>query len=132
MKRRGFISGLMAAPLAVKARIARFFVRKPAGTKSAVPTTELCGAPILGGFVHDCQSQSQLARTMLTHKQSLTARQREVIQMLAEGKSLRQAAGAAGFKLAPRTVDCHTVREPLLLCSLPLGHKGPHMLLNTR
>ena len=121
MKRRGFISGLLAAPLAVKARLARLFVLKR--------PVALCGAPILGSFVHDCQSQSQLARTMLTHNQSLTARQREVVQLLAEGRSLREAAG---LKLAPRTVDCRTVREPLLFCSRPLGHKGPHMLLNTR
>ena len=120
MKRRNFLSGLMAAPLAVKARVARFFGRKP--------PTELCGAPILGSFAHDCQSQ--LARTMLTHKQSLTARQREVVQLLAEGKSMKEVA--AVFGLAPRTVDCHRARKPLLFCSLPRGHKGPHMLLNPR
>ena len=37
MKRRNFLSGLLAGPLALKARLARFFGRKP---------VELCNAPI--------------------------------------------------------------------------------------
>jgi len=38
MKRRNFLSVLFAAPLALKARLARLFARKP---------VEPCGAPIL-------------------------------------------------------------------------------------
>ena len=37
MKRRNLLSGLLAAPLALKARLARFFERKP---------VELCNGPI--------------------------------------------------------------------------------------
>ena len=37
MKRRNFLSGLLAAPLALKARLARFFERKPVA---------LCNAPL--------------------------------------------------------------------------------------
>ena len=39
MKRRNFLSGLMAAPLALKARVLALFQRRP---------VELCGAPVLG------------------------------------------------------------------------------------
>jgi hypothetical protein len=65
MKRRNFLSGLMAAPLAVKARLARFFV----------PTrcVERCGAPILQGFVLNTY---QLGSHQPSRNQSLTARQR--------------------------------------------------------
>jgi len=110
MKRRGFISGLLAAPLALKARLAKFFVR--------TPCVERCGAPILGGPVQPARYWSP------------TARRREIVQLLAEGKSMKEVAGV--LKLAPRSVDCHTASNPLLFCSLPLGHKGPHVLLNPR
>ena len=48
---------------------------------------------------------------------SLTARQRQVVK------------GAAG-----RTKACHPAHcsMPTILCSLPRGHKGPHVLLFTR
>jgi len=39
MKRRNFLSGLMAAPVALKARLAQFFVRKP---------VESCGIAVFG------------------------------------------------------------------------------------
>ena len=41
MKRRNFLSGLLAAPLALKARLARFFGRKP---------VEPCSVPMWDGF----------------------------------------------------------------------------------
>ena len=122
MKRRNFLSGLFAAPLALKARVLAFLGRKP----------EPCGALILEAPE---QSQPQPARSRpsaasnqsLTPR-SLTARQREVVQLLAEGKSMKEVADALG--VAPRTVDCGTARKSLFFCSLPRGHKGPHMLVN--
>lgn len=83
MKRRNFLSSLLAAPLALKARLAQFFVRK----------REPCGAPIL-----PVQPKPHVAR------------QREILQMLAG--------------------DSRTAPKPLLFCSLPRGHKGPHTLAN--
>jgi DNA-binding NarL/FixJ family response regulator len=43
-----------------------------------------------------------------THTRSLTARQREVVQLLAEGKSMKEAASV--LKVAPRTVAFHKYR----------------------
>jgi len=43
-----------------------------------------------------------------THSKSLTPRQREVIQLLAEGKSMKQAADV--LRVAPRTVAFHKYR----------------------
>jgi hypothetical protein len=106
MKRRNFLSGLLAAPLALKARIAQFFVRKP---------VEPCGAPILGGPVQPASHQWH---------------QREIIQLLAQGFSMKDVARV--LNLAPHTWAFHPAREPLLFCSLAPSHKGPHMLLNTR
>ena len=42
---------------------------------------------------------------------------------------MREAAKAMGLKPVLRP-DCHRDRRPLLFCSLPRGHKGPHMLVN--
>jgi len=42
------------------------------------------------------------------HPKSLTARQREVVQLLAEGKSMKEAADV--LKVAPRTVAFHKYR----------------------
>jgi DNA-binding NarL/FixJ family response regulator len=42
------------------------------------------------------------------HTRSLTARQREVVQLLAEGKSMKEAASV--LKVAPRTVAFHKYR----------------------
>jgi len=97
MKRRNFLSGLLASPLALKARLLAFFDRKP---------FEHCSAPILPLW---------LARTR---------RQRQVVELLAEGKSMKEVAGV--------TVARRTVCNPLLHCSLPLGHEGPHIWLNPR
>lgn len=43
-----------------------------------------------------------------SHTKSLTARQREVVQLLAEGKSMKEAADV--LKVAPRTVAFHKYR----------------------
>ena len=43
-----------------------------------------------------------------SHTRSLTARQREVVQLLAEGKSMKEAASV--LKVAPRTVAFHKYR----------------------
>ena len=117
MQRRNFLSGLMAAPLALKARFARFFVCKPA---------EPCGAPIFEGLVPN--DSYELARN-----QSISPRQRQVVQLLTEGKSLKEVAdllGVAPRPVAPLTVAFHPVHCAPARCSLPRGHKGPHMLLN--
>lgn len=85
MKRRNFLSGLMAAPLALKALFLAFFAPR-------------CGA---------------LPWPMLT------PRERQMIQLLSEGKSMKEAvAPQKNFRPAH--------------CSLPRGHKGPHALLFTR
>ena len=97
MKRRNFLSGLLAAPLAVKAQLARFFV----------PTrcVERCGAELRGAPITFS-----------------TARQQQVFQLLAKGKS-REAFDI--LKAAPPTRPFTGPR-----CNRPLGHKGAHMLLN--
>src|SRR5215469_5715948 len=109
MKRRNFLSGLMTAALALKARFLAFFACKP---------VEQCDAPILGWSA----PRYILIQSLATRP--LTRRQRQVVELLAAGKSLKEAAGGR--------VDCHTARNPLLFCSLPLGHKGPHVWLNPR
>ncbi len=43
-----------------------------------------------------------------SHLKSLTARQREVVQLLAEGKSMKEAAGV--LRVTPRTVAFHKYR----------------------
>jgi len=100
MKRRNFLSGLFVAPVALKARLAQLFACKP---------VEPCGAPLLGVLVHYKSARNQ----------SLTSHQREFLQLMAEGKSLKDALG-------------HPARNRLFFCSLPYGHKGPHMLLDLR
>ena|SRR5215472_333424 len=103
MKRRNFLSGLLASPVALKTR---FLARKRCA--------EICGAPILG-LVHRYQP---------ARYQILTARQREVVELLAGGKSMKEAADV--LKVAPLTVTLQAH------CSLPRGHRGPHVLLNPR
>ena len=118
MKRRNFLSGLMAAPVALKARFLALFQKRP---------VELCGAPILEWSTARPQSwrgiplsglkpseslpsEYPATPTAAIRKQpkSLTARQQEIVQMLIAGSSA------------------------LFYCSLPRGHKGPHALLNPR
>lgn len=83
MKRRNFLSGLLAAPLALKARLLAFFAPR-------------CGALLW-----------------------LTPSQRQMIQILSEGKSMKEAvAPQKNFRPARRC--------------LPRGHQGPHALLFTR
>ena len=119
MKRRNFLSGLLAAPLALKARLARFFVRKPG---------ELCGAALIHVLV---PSPYQFSRN-----QSLRNRQSEILQLMAQGKIDEGVASRQISKLneeMSRAAARHRVRKPLgCYCSLPRGHKGPHVLLNPR
>jgi hypothetical protein len=116
MKRSNFLSGLMAAPLALKARFLTLFHNRP---------VEPCGAPILEWYAQQPVHNQP-------RNQSLTRRQREVIQLLAEGKSMKEAAGGLNLNLVPRTagLTCRTARKHIFYCSLPHGHKGPHMLVN--
>jgi hypothetical protein len=112
MKRRNFLSGLMAAPLALKARLARFFV----------PTrcVEPCGAVLCG-----------------TPTIFFTARQQQFFQLVNQGFSATEAFDM--LKEASPTPPISSVlpksRKTAFhgpRCSRPLGHKGPHMLLNPR
>jgi hypothetical protein len=126
MKRRNFLSGLLAAALALKARILALFQKRP---------VELCGAPIfLGAAEQPEQPQPKPAQSWrgvplsAARNQTLTSRQREVVQLLAEGKSMKEAPGTLGVE--PPTPARQPDRKPLLFCSLPRGHKGPHMLVN--
>jgi len=115
MKRRNFLSGLMAAPLAVKARLARFFARKH-------PPVEPCGAPILGGFaLGDFVIGDSDYRAL---ERGLGA---DVDAALRAGDLAKVAATFASFKS-----DFQPDRSHLAHCSLLRGHKGQHMLLNPR
>ena len=97
MKRRNFLSGLMAAPLALKARLAQFFVRKPVA---------LCGAPMFGTF---------MLRAILRDPHPGEFPDPFMLKLIRLAREANKH---------PR-VD----RKPVH-CSLPLGHKGPHALLN--
>ena len=110
MKRRNFLSSLLGAPLALKARWAQFFVRKP---------VELCGAPILNAPVHPPRTRA------------IIANQARIMELMAPGIDEGEAHRRI-LKLieAYCKVDRHRVRKPFFYCSRPLGHKGPHMLLN--
>ena len=106
MKRRGFISGLLAAPLAFKARIAQFFVRK---------LVESCGFAIFG-VPKIPESYQPLPN----------------LPLLAQGKSLKEVTGPRvkipphiRQKLARRIGTNYSTAR----CSLPRGHKGPHAVL---
>jgi len=112
MKRRNFLSGLMAAPLAVKARVARFFVRTP---------VEPCSATIV-----EVPVDPPRPRALIAYEQ-------RVIQLMNQGKIDDEEARRRVLKLRKavyRTADRHITRRPLFRCSLPRGHKGPHMLVN--
>ena len=140
MKRRNFLSGVLAAPLALKARFLALFQKRP---------VEPCGAPLLEeparrlvqpqswrGIPLGTKTIPELAKCCPTNvyaairqqPKSLTARQRQVVQLLAEGKSMKEAAGvpeaAAAQGTPANTGPTH------FFCSLPKGHKGPHMLVN--
>src|SRR5215469_6193741 len=102
MKRSGFISGLLAGPLALKARLLASLRNRP---------VELCAAPIFDSRVT-----------------SLTPRQRELIQRLSEGKAAQviEAAEAAGARDVTGRATSHPAYPS---CNRPRGHKGPHILL---
>ena len=114
MKRRGFLSGLLAAPLALKARFLAFFARKP---------VELCGAAIFDG----------LLPRISDHYRRTTPK--NCLELLAQGKSMEEAAGPL-IKIAPRAQQALARRMesfyPVARCPRPRGHKGPHALLFTR
>jgi hypothetical protein len=115
MKRGNFLSDVLASPLeTLKARFLAFCALEH--------YPGLCGAPILGGPVpagepvQPLRSEpvgSQPAR----YPRSLTARQREVVRLLAEGKSIKEAVGLLKQR-SPQSFFAY--------CSLPRGHKGPH------
>jgi hypothetical protein len=112
MKRRNFLSGLFAAPLALKARFAQFFVRKP---------VESCGIAIFSGLGPKVPGYYQPFPNL---------------QLLAQGKSLKEASGPP-IKIPPPRARQLLERRmgtvyPTARCSLPRGHNGPHGLLNPR
>jgi hypothetical protein len=112
MKRRNFLSGLMAAPLALKARFLDLFARKHVGP---------CGALIFG----------RLLPKVPEYYPPLPD-----LRILAQGKSLTEAMGPP-IKIPPHIRRAAAQRMAKLYsvalhCSLPDGHKDPHMLLNTR
>jgi len=102
MKRRNFLSGLMASPLALKARLARFFVQFFGGKRPV----ELCRAPVFGPLRSE--------RRKFLHKDPLS--------LLAAGQPSEVAFASRSYYRPVRRAA---------QCSLPLGHTGPHMLLNT-
>ena len=115
MKRRNFLSGLLTAPLALKAR---FFARKRC--------TELCGAPVFRGLVfHDHSARQRPVNRSTSTRQVISPSTDQVIQLLAEGKSIKELGA---LKVAPRKAGFH----PTYSCSLPRGRKGPQLLLNPR
>lgn len=122
MKRRNFLSGLMAAPVAVKARLARFFV--PARC------VEHCGAAIFPAPM--LPSPYQRIRN-----QSLRTRQGVVLRLLCAGKIDEEVAHRRLLKLN-EAMSRNAASEPIrgqpsrFRCSRPRGHKGPHALLNPR
>ena len=124
MKRRNFLSDVLASPLEkLKARFLAFCALEH--------HPELCGAPILGGPVQPAGEPVQPVRSQPVGNQSaryprsLTPRQREVVRLLAEGKSMKEAANRLG-NLAPGARPANTARNLILRCSLPRGHEGPH------
>ena len=117
MKRRDFLSGLTAAPLAMKARLARFFARKP---------VQPCGAPIFGGSVFGGPYQ-------FSRNQSLRIRQGEILKLMAAGKIDEGVASRRISKLREamsRNAASQPIQAQPFRCSRARGHKGPHMLLN--
>ena len=122
MKRRGFLSGLLAAPLAVNARVTRFF----AGKRLPV---ELCGAPIWRGF-------RQPGTYELSCNRSLWIRKGEILKLLCAGK-IDEEVASRQFSELNEAISRNTASHPIPVeapfhCSRPRGHKGPHVLLNPR
>ena len=89
MKRRNFLSGLLAAPLALKTRLARFVERKP---------VQVCNAPI---------GRVELRR------QPVPSSGVDVLALM-RGQSIPTRLVPVFMGLAA-------------LCTLPRGHKGPHV-----
>jgi len=115
MKRRNFLSGLLGAPLALKARLARFFARK------RLPV-EL-GVPIFGSFVI---GDSEIRQSCVDPQHN-----QDFMTALAAGESGHSLRAALSREAASWKADNEPARSQPVRCSLPRGHKGPHMLLNT-
>jgi hypothetical protein len=118
MKRGNFVSGLLAAPLALKARMLALFQKRP---------IELCGAPI-GNLVlrgkteiHSPLGQALIDRWAATTPNPFTS---------PRGKfSQRRQFGRATYITG---LDQPFSDQPAAYCSRPRGHNGPHALLFTR
>ena len=119
MERRNFLSGLMAAPLALKARFLALFQKRP---------VQPCGAPIWRGFRLPCIYE-------LSCNRSLWIRKGEILKLLCAGKIDEEVASRQFSELneaISRNTDSHPIPvEAPFHCSRPLGHKGPHIQLNT-
>lgn len=129
MKRRNFLSGLLAAPLALKARLARFFGRKP---------VELCNAPIRKPVVRaqpDVRAHlTRLAEVFWKEGSSLSPEGQAWVDKGVASASLpfRSERIESRGCLMVTGLDQPISNPPSAHCSLPRGHKGPHVLLNPR
>lgn len=125
MKRRNFLSGLLAAPLAFKARLARFFGRKP---------VELCNAPIGKPELDtqpDVEGLARLAAVLVGN--SSMSPQALVDKWVASASTpFRSERTELHGTLFVSGLDQPITDPPSAHCSLPRGHKGPHVLLNPR
>ena len=82
MERRNFLPGLLAAPLALKA-----------GVFARARSVGICGAPMFRHFVPGTVEPDRRP----CHNQAIRPRRRQVVQLLAEGKSLKDVAGIFGL-----------------------------------
>jgi|SRR5215472_3226239 len=121
MKQRNFLSGLMAAPLALKARILALFARKQ------LPV-ELCGAPIVNVQRGKTGIRSPWGQAFVDHwaattPNPFTSPPGQFTQRVTHGRETYITSLDQPFN------DPTTSR--LLLppsCSRPRGHKGRHSL----
>ena len=124
MKRRNFLSGVLASPLALKVRFLAFFRKRP---------VELCGAPILGSFVlgdqrirHSCVDR-QHCNDLWAEFSAFAQREGE------RGEDdLNRLRAAWSRTIASWKADNEPTTSQPVYCSRPRGHNGPHMLLNPR
>ena len=125
MKRRNFLSGLLAAPLALKARFlafkARFFARKP---------VEPCGGLIFEGcLIGGSYREEQKVRERM---KLFSAEHDDPLTLLAAGQPAEVVLAPWRKFVEELKSDWQPVRTQPIFCSLPRGHKGPHVLLNPR
>ena len=148
MKRRNFLSGLLAAPLALKARLARFFGRPDLSGSAGIPRNdpkpvELCNAPI-GKSVARVQPEAaqrqallERAKCLLGPALSMQPDVRPACQALVErwvsvSTPFRSQRTYHHGELFLTGLDQPISNPPSFHCSLPRGHEGPHALLNPR